>query len=98
MTDFRTLADPRVFPDSQAAAADDARLYALVADSLAADSRQRGDALDREICDVLAARLRTDGGALAALFAGAPSVDVTRHLWRQLDAVWREAKVGEQDL
>jgi len=91
MTDFCAIADPRVFPDPQAAALPDARLYALVADSLAADSRHRGDALDREIREDLAERLRSDGAALAALFAGAPSVDVTRHLWRELDAVWRDA-------
>ncbi len=93
MTDFCAIADPRVFPDPQAAPPPDARLYAAVADSLAADSRQRADTLDREIREGLAVRLRSDGATLAALFAGAPSVDVTRHLWRQLDAVWRDATV-----
>jgi hypothetical protein len=97
MTDFCAIADPRVFPDPQAAALPDAHLYAVVADSLAADSRQRSDTLDREIREDLALRLRSDGAALAALFAGAPSVDVTRHLWRELDAVWRDAAPTKAD-
>jgi hypothetical protein len=91
MTDLSAIADPRIFPDPQAAPPPDARLYAVAADSLAADSHQRADTLDREIRESLAVRLRSNGAALAALFAGAPSVDVTRHLWRELDAVWRDA-------
>ncbi len=38
--------------------------------------------------------LAADGAPLAALFASAPSVAVTRHLWRQLDAVWREGSAA----
>lgn len=90
MTDSSVLADPRVFPDSSRSSPEDVRLYALASGSLAADSRQRAEALDRMIREVLGARLRSDGGALAALFAGAPSVDVTRHLWRLFDAVWHD--------
>ena len=90
MTDSNVLADPRVFADPARASPEDARLYALASDSLAADSRQRAEALDHEIREALAARLRSDGAALAALFAGASAVDVTRHLWRLLDAVWRD--------
>ncbi len=88
MTDFTPLADPRRFPDAREAAPADALLHTLAAESLTAGSRQRADALDNEIQGLLAARLRSDGAALAALFASAPSVAVTRHLWRQLDAAW----------
>src|SRR5213075_3131537 len=95
MADFHALADPRVFPTPRPAPSADAHLHALAADSLTADSRQRADAVDLEIRDVLATRLGADGAALAALFAGAPSVDVTRHLWRELDAVWRDATASK---
>ena len=97
MADFHALADPRVFPDPRIAPSADAQLYALAADSLAADSRQRADAVDLEIRGLLATRLGADGAALAALFAGAPSVDVTRHLWRELDAVWRDATASKAE-
>ena len=96
MPDLRALTDPRLFPDPRTAAPEDARLFALAADSLAADSRQRAEALDRETREVLAQRLRSDGASLAALIAGAPSVDVTRHLWRELDAVWRNATAPKE--
>jgi len=95
VTDLSALADPRVFPDASCAPREDARLYALAAESLTAESRQRSDALDREIREDLRLRLGSDGAALAALFAGAPSVDVTRHLWRQLDLVWQD-RTGSQ--
>ena len=97
MADFRTLADPRLFPDSRNASPSDARLYQLATKSLTADSRPGADAADREIREILASRLAFDGAALAALFAGAPSVALTRHLWRELDAVWQsgtEAATG----
>jgi hypothetical protein len=83
--------DPREFPDAGAATPDAARLYALADASLAAETGQRADALDLEIRSALLQRLSGDGAALAAVFAGAPTVAVTRHLWRQLDAAWREA-------
>jgi len=89
MMDFSTLADPRRFPDVRDAAPADAMLHALAAESLTAESRQRADALDDELRCELKKRLGADGAALAALFASAPSVAVTRHLWRQLDAAWR---------
>jgi hypothetical protein len=89
MFDASAIPDPREFSDPGSAAPENARVYALAAESLAADSRQRADALDREIHSTLAQLLATDGAALAALFGGAPSVAVTRHLWRALDAAWR---------
>ena len=95
MTDFRHLADPRTFPDPLSAPTEDARLYALAAESLAAASRQRADALDRTIRGAVAERLSGDGAALADLLAGAPSVAVSRHLWRALDAAWLQGTAGE---
>lgn len=88
MTEVTDLADPRVFPPSGAAAPAHARLYALAAAALAAPTRQEADGLDGTIRTELAPMLVAGGAALEALFAGTPSVDVTRHLWRQLDAVW----------
>jgi hypothetical protein len=85
-----------VFPDAGAATPDAARLYALADACLAADTGQRADALDRDIRAALRQRLSGDGAALAAIFAGAPTVAVTRHLWRQLDAAWREIAVDAE--
>jgi len=92
MTSVSVLPDPRGFPDPHAAAPEHARLYALAGEALAAGTRQHSDALDREIRVFLAAYLASSGDALAALFTGAPSVAVTRHLWRELDAVWRQGR------
>ena len=64
------------------------------ADALAAPTRQEADRLDAALRDRLTAALGGDGGALEALVAGAPSVDVARHLLRQLDLAWREAEGG----
>jgi len=85
------IADPRTFPDATAAPAAARSLYALAEASLAAETGQRAEAIDRELRSLLAARLAADGPELAAILAGAPSVAVTRHLWRALDAGWREA-------
>jgi hypothetical protein len=84
------MEDPRVFaaPDD----ADDAALalYRLAAQSLSAATSQAAGAHDRDI----AAALRTlrapgAGPRLASVFAGAPSADVYRHLWRALAALER---------
>jgi hypothetical protein len=84
------MEDPRVFatPDG----ADDAALalYRLAAQSLSAQTSQAADACDREIATALRALLVPDAGArLASLFAGTPSGDVHRHLWRALATVER---------
>jgi hypothetical protein len=86
-----SIPDPRVFPPIESALPDERALYALAETSLAADSRQRSDACDSELRSALGAALERDGARLAALFSHSPSVAVTRHLWRALDAVWREA-------
>jgi len=82
------IADPRTFPDAKSAPAAAQALYALAEASLAAESGQRADAIDGQLRSAL---LAADGPGLAAIFAGAPSVALTRHLWRALDAGWRGA-------
>ena len=83
--------DPRVFPDIGSATESARELYALAERSLRAETAQRADAFDRELREALFARLVAGGPELAAMLAGAPSVDVARHLWRSLDAAWRDA-------
>ncbi len=95
MTEVTGLTDPRVFPPPGAAAPENARLHALAADALAAPTRQEADALDRTLRAELAQMLAADGAALASLFASAPTVAVTRHLWRLLDAAWRDGTVAD---
>lgn len=82
------IPDPRTFPAPDAAGPETARLYALAGESQAATTGDVAAAADA----VLAAALRAlveagDGTGLAALFAGAPSVAVHRHLWRLLAGV-----------
>jgi len=83
--------DPRVFPDIRSAAEPARGLYALAERSLRAATAQSADALDRELKDALFARLIAGGPELAAILAGAPAIEVARHLWRSLDAAWRDA-------
>jgi hypothetical protein len=87
--------DPRAFPVIESAPTEIRDLYALAEASLAAESQQRADACDRELRGALAQRLRGNGAALAAAVSGAPSVAVTRHLWRALDVVWRAAPADD---
>jgi hypothetical protein len=89
MIDVGVLPDPREFPPAESAPPAAVRLYALARDALGAPTRQAADVADHAIRAALAAMLHEEGGALAALFAGAPGVDVARHLWRQLEAAWR---------
>ncbi len=83
--------DPRIFPDVASASASARGVYALAEGSLRAKSAQEGKAFDHELRVALHARLVDDGPGLAAILAGAPSIDVARHLWRAVDAVWRNA-------
>lgn len=87
--------DPRAFPVIDSAPTELRALYALAEASLTAESQQRADACDRELRGALAQRLRGKGSALAAILSGAPSVAVTRHLWRALDVVWRAAPADD---
>ena len=85
-----SVPDPRVFPPLESALPEQRALYALAETSLSTDSQQRARACDSELRSALASALGRGGAELAALFSQAPSVGVTRHLWRALDAVWRE--------
>jgi hypothetical protein len=83
-----TVPDPRVFPAIDSAPPALRTLYAIAESSLAAESQQRADACDRDLYAELAKLLDGDGATLAAALSRAPSVTVTRHLWRVLDSVW----------
>ena len=87
--------DPRTFPDPASAPAAMRELHALAAASLVAETGQRSDAIDRELRAALVRRLAGDGAELAMALDRAPSVAVARHLWRTLDAVWRDAPVED---
>ncbi len=94
MTDaIAELPDPRVFPDAGLAAPEAAKLHALAAAALQAETGPRERALDRALRSELRHWVEGDGAALAALFDAAPSIAIARHLWRQLDGVWREATI-----
>jgi len=93
--DVAAIVDPRLFADAAHAPADDAALYDLASRSIRADAPSVADALRVTLRDALSQRLRGDGAKLAALVADAPSVDVSRALWRALDAAWRDA-IGAQ--
>ena len=90
MEDAGNLVDPRALPPGGVTLAVDARLHGLAEESLASESRSGAESLDTEVRAELLARLRSGGATLPGLFESAPSVAVTRHLWRQLDAAWRE--------
>lgn len=87
--------DPRTFPDPASAPAAMRELHALAEASLAAESGQRSDAINRDLRAALARRLESGGAELAMALDGAPSVAVARHLWRTLDAVWRDAPLAD---
>jgi len=87
--------DPRAFPPTDAAPPELRVLYALAEASLAAETRQRADALDHEIFTALARWLHGDGAQLVEVLSGAPSPAVARHLWRAIDAAWRAAAAAD---
>jgi hypothetical protein len=57
---------------------------------LAAETGAIANAALRDLRAALGALLRGNGETLAELFSHAPSVAVSRQLWRQLDAEWAE--------
>lgn len=91
------IADPRTFPATTSATADDAALYALADACLAAETAQQADAIACEVRAALDRRLQGTGEVLAATIDGAPSVAVARLLWRTLDAAWRDATLATGD-
>jgi hypothetical protein len=84
------IADPRIFADIRDAPPADAALYALAAQSLGCATAREADSLRSRLRAALAARLRSDAASLATLLDEAPSVDVARTLWRELDIAWRD--------
>lgn len=95
MNALTAIPDPRLFPDPARATPDAQALYAKSVASLAAETALDAAKLDREIQDALAAEISAGGEVLAATIAGAPSVDVARHLWRLLDVETRERNRGD---
>ena len=91
------MADPRSFPDIASASAEDVALYRRAEAWLEAPTGQEADARARELRELIDARLRGAGSALASVFAGAPSVAVARALWRTLEAAWRGVGRGSVD-
>ena len=63
--------------------------------ALSADIALEADACERELRIRLLALLQGTGTELGQLLAGSPSVSVTRHVWRALDAVLRDATRAE---
>jgi hypothetical protein len=90
-----SLPDPRIFPDVASAGEPARAIYALAERALATDIGQEADVVERELRARLLARMQGAGEELGRLFGGAPSISVARHLWRALDAVWREAARAE---
>jgi hypothetical protein len=77
--------DPRRFPQLEAAPAHAAALFAIAERSLAAATALDADPLDAQLAQAMSALLQPGGGgALAQVFAHAPSAVVYRHLWRVL--------------
>jgi hypothetical protein len=84
------IADPRSFPDAATASASAREIFALAQESLAAATGDAARAREDELRTRLVRRV-AEGGELASLLAGAPSVDVARQVWRHLDAIAGEA-------
>lgn len=95
LPDVTTLPDPRVYAEH--APAEARALYELASASLGADTSERSDALDATLRASLSSLLANDDGRLAATLADAPSAAIARHLWRLLEAAWREGAGAEHD-
>jgi hypothetical protein len=85
------LPDPRNFPDAASAPPEAAKIHALAQAGLAAETGATNDAADRDLRVRLDHMLRRDGDSLAAVFSSAPSVAVSRYVWRRLDGAWAAA-------
>ena len=89
------LPDPRIFPDAASAPEPARAVYALAESALSAETAQDADACERELRARLLALLQGTGDELGRLLAQSPSVSVTRHVWRALDALVRDAARAE---
>jgi hypothetical protein len=89
------LQDPRIFPDAASAPEPARAVYALAERALSAETAQDADACERELRARLLALLQETGTELAHMLAQSPSVSVTRHVWRALDASVRDASSAE---
>lgn len=90
MDDPTELPDPRVWPSAGDAAPGAAALYARVEARLGERESRVADAHDAAVDTALTdAMAGGEGEALAALFDGAPSAAIHRHLWRRLAEVER---------
>lgn len=86
-----SIADPRVYPAAAAAPEEAQALFARVESALAAATADRADRRNGEIRASLRAMVDRDASQLSEVLASAPSAPVARHLWRQLEFVWRDA-------
>ena len=81
---MNSVPDPRTFPDPALAAAPVREVIALAQASLAAATGEAVRSLEVDLRAALG-RCVDDGGDLSGLISAAPSVDVARQVWRQLD-------------
>ena len=92
MPEIAALPDPRVFPDVASASEPARAIYELAERALSADIGQQADTHERGLRTRLVALLRQGSGSeLDRIFAEVPSISVSRHIWRALDAAWRDA-------
>ena len=89
------LSDPRIFPDAASASEPARAIYALAERVLSADIALAADACERELRIRLLALLQGTGTELGRVLAESPSVSVTRHVWRALDALLLDATRAE---
>lgn len=79
------ITDPRTWPAADAADALATRLHRFAGDAVAAGTRHEADALDAAAKALLREALGDPRSArIGAALASAPSLDVSRHLWRLL--------------
>ena len=78
------IADPRAFPDPALAPLPEREIFSVAQACLAAATGDEARALELDLQTRLRQRVES-GSDLAGLIANAPSVDIARQVWRQLD-------------
>jgi len=92
LPEIPALPDPRVFPDVASASGPARAIYELAERALSAEIGQQADTHERELrTRLVALLLQGEGDELDRMFTEAPSISVSRHVWRALDAAWRDA-------